>query len=251
VRDLSFAYAETSVFEGISFDIARGKITALMGANGSGKSTLFKLLTKNLRTRSGSMQLDGREVASYRLSELARKVAVVWQHNIAPHDITVRQLVAYGRVPHKHHFQAMSKQDEAAINEAIKICDLQEVVDRRMRELSGGQQQRVWIALGLAQQTPIMFLDEPTTFLDVRYQVMILRLIAKMNRELGLTVVLILHDIKQTLSLCDELIALRPNCTLIQGSPQTLVNEGFLRDIYETDLRIDRIEEQSIVYAPI
>ena len=132
VRDLKFSYTGHSVFDGISFDIARGKITALMGANGSGKSTLFKLLTKNLRAAPGSnITLDDRNLADYRLSELARKVAVVWQHNSAPYDITVRQLVAFGRVPHKHHFQALSQADEAAIDEAIEICDLRAVAERR------------------------------------------------------------------------------------------------------------------------
>jgi len=252
VRDLKFSYTGHSVFDGISFDIARGKITALMGANGSGKSTLFKLLTKNLRAAPGSnITLDDRNLADYRLSELARKVAVVWQHNSAPYDITVRQLVAFGRVPHKHHFQALSQADEAAIDEAIEICDLRAVAERRVRELSGGQQQRVWIALGLAQQTPIMFLDEPTTFLDVRYQVMILRLIRKLNRDLGLTVVLILHDINQSFDLCDELIALRPDGTLIQGTPQDLVNETFLYDIYNTDLHIGQVDGQNVVFTSL
>jgi len=252
VRDLSFSYDETPVFEDISFDIARGKITALMGANGSGKSTLFKLMTKNLKQPVGShILLEDRELSTYRLSELAKKVAVVWQHNTAPYDITVRQLVAFGRVPHKQHFQGLSAKDEAAIDEAIDFCDLYEVADRRVRELSGGQQQRVWIALGLAQQTPIMFLDEPTTFLDVHYQVKILRLIRRLNKELGLTVVLILHDINQSFELCDELIALRSDGTLVQGSPQVLASEEFLREIYNADLRVGHIDDQVVVHAPL
>ena len=252
VRDLSFSYAETPVFEGISFNIARGKITALMGANGSGKSTLFKLMTKNLTPHAGShILLEGRDLSTYRLSELARKVAVVWQHNTAPYDITVRQLVAFGRVPHKQAFQGLSAKDTAAIDEAIEFCDLREVAERRVRELSGGQQQRVWIALGLAQQTPVMFLDEPTTFLDVRYQVMVLRLIRKLNRELGLSVVLILHDINQSFELCDELIALRTNGTVTQGSPQALASEEFLHEIYHADLRVGRIGDQVLVHAPL
>jgi iron complex transport system ATP-binding protein len=252
VRDLSFSYPDEPLLEDISFDIARGKITALMGANGSGKSTLFKLMTKNLTPSPGSqILLEGRDLTTYRLSELAKIVAVVWQHNTAPYDITVRQLVAFGRVPHKQAFQALTAKDEAAIDEAIDFCELREVADKRVRELSGGQQQRVWIALGLAQQTPVMFLDEPTTFLDVRYQVMILRLIRRLNRELGLTVVLILHDINQSFDLCDEIIALSPDGTLTQGTPQELVDEGFLRDIYDADLHVGYIDDQVIVHAPL
>jgi iron complex transport system ATP-binding protein len=209
-------------------------------------------MTKNLRPRAGShIVLEGRDLTTYRLSELARKVAVVWQHNTAPYDITVRQLVAFGRVPHKQAFQTLTAKDEAAIDQAIDFCDLHEVSDRRVRELSGGQQQRVWIALGLAQQTPVMFLDEPTTFLDIHYQVKILRLIRKLNRELGLTVVLILHDINQSFELCDELIALRTDGTLVQGSPQALVGEDFLREIYHTDLRVGHIGSQVVVHAPL
>ncbi|MCL2526463.1 MAG: ABC transporter ATP-binding protein [Coriobacteriia bacterium] len=252
VRDLSFAYANQQVFEGLSFDIAEGKITALMGANGAGKSTLFKLLTKNLKPQGQAhIMLDGRDLNSYRLSELAKKLAVVWQNNIAPHDITVHDLVAYGRVPHKKAFQSMSHEDEAAIAEALKFCDLEGYEDRRMQELSGGQQQRVWIAMGLAQQTPIMFFDEPTSFLDVRYQVMVLRLIRRLNRELGLTVVVILHDINQSFELCDEVIALRPDGSLVKGSPQKLADEDFLRDIYEADLRVGMVGEQVVVHAPL
>lgn len=252
VRNLSFSYADSPVFEDISFDIAEGKITALMGANGAGKSTLFRLLTKNLRADAkAQILLQGRDLSTYRLSELAKKVAVVWQHNTAPYDITVRQLIAFGRVPHKQHFQTLSAKDEEAIEEAINFCELQDEANRLVRELSGGQQQRVWIALGLAQQTPIMFLDEPTTHLDVRYQVIILRLIRRLNQELGLTVVLILHDINQSLELCDELIALHPNGTLVHGSPHALANEEFLQEIFEADLRVGTIGEQVLVRAPL
>ncbi|MCL2403862.1 MAG: ABC transporter ATP-binding protein [Coriobacteriia bacterium] len=252
VRNLSFSYAQERIFDDISFDIKQGKITALMGANGAGKSTLFKLLAKNLKSESGSpIKLDGRDLSSYRLSELAKKLAVVWQNNRAPHDITVHDLVAYGRVPHKKAFQSMTHEDEAAIAEALQFCDLEDFAQRRMQELSGGQQQRAWIAMGLAQQTPVMFFDEPTSFLDVHYQVMVLRLIRKLNRELGLTVVVILHDINQSFELCDELIALRPDGSLIQGSTLALADEDFLREIYNTDLKVGKIDDQMVVHAPI
>lgn len=252
VQNLSFSYADEHIFNDISFSIKRGKITALMGANGAGKSTLFKLLAKNLKPHADShIQLDGRDISSYRLSELAKKLAVVWQNNRAPHDILVRDLVAYGRVPHKKAFQSMTHEDEAAITEALQFCDLEGFAQRRMQELSGGQQQRVWIAMGLAQQTPIMFFDEPTTFLDVHYQVMVLRLIRRLNRELGLSVVVILHDINQSFELCDELIALRPDGSLVQGSTQALADEGFLRDIYNTDLKVGKVGDQVVVHAPI
>jgi len=252
VRNLSFAYPGARVFDDISFDVQQGKITALMGANGSGKSTLFKLMAKNLKLQGTSrVKLDGRDLNNYRLSELAKKLAVVWQHNIAPLDINVHDLVAYGRVPHKKAFQSLSHEDEAAIAQALKFCAIEDFAERRMQELSGGQQQRVWIAMGLAQQTPLMFFDEPTSFLDVHYQVMVLRLIRRLNRELGLTVVVILHDINQSLELCDDLIALRPDGTLVQGSPQALADENFLREIYQADLRVGCIDDQVVVRAPL
>ena len=253
VRNLSFAYSNQLILDDISFDIAKGKITALLGANGSGKSTLFKLLTKNLRARAGAeIMLEERNLSDYRLGELARKVAVVWQKNSAPYDITVRELVAYGRIPHKKAFQSLTHEDEAAIDRALNICELDDIAESRMQELSGGQQQRVWIALGIAQETPIMFLDEPTTFLDVRYQVMILRLIRKLNKELGMTVVIILHDVNQTLGLCDELIALYPDgASLLQGTVQELITEDFLRDIYNTDLRMIETQGQNIVFSQV
>jgi iron complex transport system ATP-binding protein len=253
VQNLSFAYTNKLIVEDLSFNIAQGKITALLGANGSGKSTLFRLLSKNLKPRPGAgIKLDGRSINDYRLGELAKKVAVVWQKNTAPYDITVRELVAYGRIPHKKAFQSMTHQDEAAVEKAINICELSDIAESRVQDLSGGQQQRCWIALGLAQETPIIFIDEPTTFLDVRYQVMILRLIRKLNQEHGKTIVLILHDVNQTLDLCDELIALKPGGSeIIQGTPQDLITEDFLFDIYGTDLRMATIEDQSIVFSHI
>jgi iron complex transport system ATP-binding protein len=209
-----------------------------MGANGSGKSTFFKLLSKNLKPRAGSIRLLGRDLADYRQMELARTLAVVWQHNTAPYDITVRNLVAYGRIPHRRAFATENAADTAAIERALEFCDLADLAEQRMAELSGGQQQRVWIALGLAQESPIMLLDEPTTFLDIAYQAMILRLVQRLRDELDRTIVLILHDVNQAIAVADRIVALEVGGRVTSGTPAELTDEQFLRRLYGTDLRV-------------
>lgn len=210
VKNLSFAYGKHQVLQGLDVSLREGKITTLIGANGCGKSTLFNLMTKNLKPDQGEIQLRGQDIAHIRLKDFAKEVAIVHQYNTAPPDLTVEKLVGYGRTP--YHTLGLSgdpQQDEEKIRWALEITHTVKHKDKPVAELSGGQKQRVWIAMALAQDTKVLFLDEPTTYLDVRYQLQILKLIQKLNREYGITIVMVLHDINQSLYYSDEIVAMK------------------------------------------
>ena len=186
VRDLHFSYGKNKVLKGVSLKIEEGKITTIMGANGCGKSTLFSLMTKNLYPRKGNIFLKGKNIQNLNLKEFARKVAIVQQYNSASDDITVENLVAFGRTPHKKMMQGDSAEDERMIQWALEVTNLTEYRDREVSRLSGGQRQRVWITMALCQGTKTLFLDEPTTYLDIRYQIEILQLVKNSIRNLEL-----------------------------------------------------------------
>ncbi len=242
IEGLQFSYApEHPLFNDLSLTIKKGCITTLLGANGCGKSTLFNLMTKNLKAQAGSIDIEGRPVSAIPLKEFAQLIAVVQQKNTAPSDISVRKLVSYGRIPYKHSLMCQAgetKEDKDCIEWALRVTDTEKFQDKQISELSGGQMQRVWIALALAQDTDILFLDEPTTFLDVRYQLQVLRLARRLNDEFGKTIVMVLHDINQALYYSDEIIALSGGQVVHAGSPQELANTNLLQTIYDVELEV-------------
>jgi len=243
VEDLDFAYGKHKVLDKISFTIAPGRITTLIGANGCGKSTLFYLLTKNLRPDGGALMFRGRELASIKLREFAKEAAIVHQYNVAPADISVEKLVGYGCSP--YHSMGRTKDpdlDEEKIRWAMETTNVLKYRDRPMGELSGGQKQRVWLAMALAQDTKILFLDEPTTYLDIRYQLQILKLTRRLNREFGITVIMVLHDLNQALYYSDEILAMKDGKITAQGAPGEVVTEQVLKEVYEVDLRLGEVE---------
>ena len=226
VRDLHFAYGKNKVLKGVSLKIEEGKITTIMGANGCGKSTLFSLMTKNLYPGKGNIFLKGKNIQNLNLKEFARKVAIVQQYNSASDDITVENLVAFGRTPHKKMMQGDSAEDERMIEWALEVTNLTEYRDREVPRLSGGQRQRVWIAMALCQGTKTLFLDEPTTYLDIRYQIEILQLVKKLNQEFGITIIMVLHDINQAIAYSDNVIGMKDGKVLVEGDPEEVITEA-------------------------
>lgn len=210
IKGLTFSYGSEQVIKGLALSLKEGKVTTLIGANGCGKSTLFNLITKNLKPQGGSIMLGGREVSQIKLKDFAKQVAIVHQYNTAPADISVEKLVAFGRTPY-HGFGSIanSEEDEQKIKRALEITNTEKLKDKAVAQLSGGQKQRVWIAMALAQDTKILFLDEPTTYLDIRYQLQISKLVRRLNEEYGMTVVMVLHDINQSLYYSDEIVAMK------------------------------------------
>lgn len=264
VRGLGFAYGGraackggaaaggrgTRIFDGLDLDIREGVVTTLIGANGSGKSTLFNLLTKNLKPQAGGIFLRAGDISALRLKDFAKLVAIVHQRNSAPGDLSVEKLVGYGRYP----FQGLGQkrdadEDERMVAWALETTGLSELADAPVASLSGGQAQRAWIAMALAQGSKVLLLDEPTTYLDVRYQLDILRLVRRLNAEFGITVVMVLHDINQALCYSDEVVALADGRIVAQGAPREVVTPDVIKRVYGIDLDVAEVEGKPFVLA--
>lgn len=247
VRNLSFSYGKNEILHDISLKIREGKITTVMGANGCGKSTLFSLMTKNLLPNSGQIFLRSKNINNLSLKEFAQKAAIVHQYNTVSDDITVENLVAFGRTPHKNMLSAQTEDDEKYIAWAMEVTGVTEYKDREVSRLSGGQRQRVWIAMALAQNTKILFLDEPTTYLDIRYQVDILKLIKKLNADFGITIVMVLHDINQAINYSDRIIGMKGGNVIFEGKPQEVITAESIKELYGIDLKVTEIDGQTFV----
>lgn len=249
VQGLSFAYENKTVLRDLSLEIPKGKVTTLIGPNGCGKSTLFQLLTKNLKPAKGQIFLGDAPLDKLSLKDFARRVAIVHQNNTAPGDLTVEQLVAYGRIPYtKRGRSASSPEDVRLIERAMKITGVLPLRDRTIQNLSGGQRQRVWIAMALAQGTDILLLDEPTTYLDIRYQIQILRLVQMLNRRFGYTIIMVLHDMNQTIRYSDQIVALSNRGRIVaQGSPREVVTTEMLKEVYGVELDVVPYQDTKVV----
>lgn len=242
IKDLSFSYGNNKVINGLNLKIKEGKITTLIGANGCGKSTLFNLMTKNIKPDNGKIFLDGQNIEQMKLKDFARKTAIVHQYNTAPPDITVEKLVEFGRTP--YHTMGLSPNpevDREKVRFALEITNTEKFGDKPVSQLSGGQKQRVWIAMALAQDTKILFLDEPTTYLDIRYQLQILRLVKRLNSEFNITVIMVLHDINQSLCYSDEIVAMQNGKVLSQGVPREIITPKLIEDVYGVTLETGEI----------
>lgn len=249
VRNLYFAYGKNPILKGVNLQILPGKITTIMGANGCGKSTLFYLMTKNLTPDRGEIFLKGKNIENLSVKEFAREVSIVHQYNTAAADITVERLVSFGRTPHRNMMAAPSEEDERMIAWAMDVTDVTEFRDREVSRLSGGQRQRVWIAMALAQNTKILFLDEPTTYLDIRYQIEILELVQKLNQDYGITIVMVLHDINQAIHFSDEIIGLKDGKVAVSGDPQEVITREAIRTLYGIDLDVVELNGSRIVLS--
>lgn len=250
IEHLTFSYGSAPVLSNLCLKFLDGAITTLLGANGCGKTTLLQLLTKNRKPAAGTIRLDGTDLKEISLKEFARRAAIVHQKNAAPDDITVERLVSYGRLPYSSLFRAsLDRENQEQVERALRLTDLTELRDRRVGTLSGGQRQRAFIAMALAQNTKLLFLDEPTTFLDVRYQVEILRLVERLNREQGITIVMVLHDINQALAYSDEVVGLRDGHVSLQGPPEEVINMESIRDLYGIALPVCHADGRLCVMA--
>ena len=248
IKHLFFSYGKNQVIKDLSIEFEEGKFTTLLGSNGCGKSTLFNLCTRNLKAKMGMISLNGKNINSIERKEFAKKVAIVRQKNHISGDIKVEELVAYGRNPYINFMARPSKKDYEKIDKAIELCGLGKIRKEKVNSLSGGQVQRVWIAMALAQDSQILFLDEPTTYLDIKYQLEILKLIKDLNRKLKKTIVMVLHDINQAIEYSDYLVGMENGQIIFQGQDNILTGEVISR-IYQTKLRIVEFENKKFVLA--
>ena len=233
VNKLSFSYDKKKEFiKDLTFNIEKGKITTILGPNGSGKSTVLSLLCGLNKISSGEIIINDKDIKSMKYKDIAKEIATVHQQNTVPDDITVKELIAYGRMPYKKYFAKNSHDDEEIVKWAIETTGLESLKDKEVMSMSGGERQRVFIAMALAQKSKILFLDEPTTYLDIYHQIELLELIKELKEEEGLTIVMVLHDINQALTYSDNIIVMKNGELIKSGEASEVISMNLLNDVY-------------------
>ena len=235
---LSLGYADRPVVHHLDLAVPDGRITVIVGANGCGKSTLLRGLARLLRPATGTVLLDGHSIHHRSSREVARTLGLLPQNPVAPEGLTVVDLVGRGRHPHSGPVRRWSAVDDVAVARALDLTDTFDLAHRPVDELSGGQRQRVWIAMALAQETDLLLLDEPTTYLDVTHQVEVLDLLVDLNGSRGATVVMVLHDLNLAGRYADHLVALREGTVVAAGSPTEMVTPELVREVFGLEARI-------------
>ncbi len=239
-HQLTLAYDGAVIVRGLDLAIPRQQITTLVGPNGCGKSTLLRGLARLLRPQGGAVYLEGRAIAQLPAKTLAKRLGILPQSPAAPEGLTVRELVAQGRYPHQSWLQQWSAEDEQKVEAAIATTHLQDFANRPLDTLSGGQRQRAWIAMALAQDTEILLLDEPTTYLDLAHQIEVLDLLYDLNYQAQRTIVMVLHDLNLAGRYSHHLVALRQGAAIAQGSPAEVITEAVVKQVFDLNSRVIR-----------
>ena len=229
---LSLGYGDRRIVTDLSLSVPTGQVSVVIGANGCGKSTLLRGLARLLAPVSGNVLLDGKSIATIPSKEVAKVMGLLPQAPIAPEGITVADLVSRGRYPHQGWFRRWSADDDRAVAEALRATGTAELADRPIDEMSGGQRQRVWIAMALAQETDLLLLDEPTTYLDLTHQIEVLDLLTDLNRRRGTTIVIVMHDLNLACRYADHLIAMRDGNITRQGPPSEVITTETMREVF-------------------
>ncbi|PRO66112.1 iron-enterobactin transporter ATP-binding protein [Alkalicoccus urumqiensis] len=235
VSNLQAGYGGTPIIDELTTSIPEGKITTIIGSNGCGKSTLLKACTRLLSPESGGVALDGRSITQMPTKELAKTLAILPQTQQGAGGLTVYELVSYGRFPHQRGFGRLTRTDKEKIAWAMEMTGTTDFADQPVDGLSGGQRQRVWIAMALAQDTEMIFLDEPTTYLDMAHQLEVLELLQRLNREEGRTIVMVLHDLNQAARFSDHIIAMKEGEIVHAGSSKEVIQCDILRHVFEIE----------------
>ncbi len=233
-QQLSVAYGDTTIIENLSVTIPKGKVTALIGPNGCGKSTLLKTLSRINKPKSGEIFIEQTSLGQIKDKVLAQQLSLLPQVLVSPEGITVRKLVEYGRSPYVSHWGRLSQADKRIVEQAMTETGVLELAEQNVESLSGGQRQRAWIAMVLAQDTEIVMLDEPTTYLDLSHQIELMELMRTMNEQ-GKTVIVVLHDLNQACRYCDHLVVLKRGQLMAQGSPEEVFTERLLQEVFDLD----------------
>ena len=244
---LSYPTTDGSVVDVARLDVPEGAVTALVGPNGSGKSTLLKGLSNHLAPDAGAVRLYGEDVQSFDDKPLARALGVLSQEHDSPESITVEDLAYHGRYPHRGFFESVTDEDREAVERAIEMAGVDHLRDAEIGQLSGGQKQLAWIAMVLAQDTDVLLLDEPTTFLDLHHQFKVLETVRQLNDRKGVTVAVVLHDVAQAARFADYLIALRDGQLYDWGPPEDVVTEQLLADVFGVEATVEYEPELQVL----
>lgn len=239
-EQLTLSYGNDTIIDELSIKIPKEQITVFIGPNGCGKSTLLRSLARLLKPMNGSVILDGKNIASMPAKEVAKQLAILPQGPVAPEGLTVFQLVKQGRYPYQSWLNQWSEEDEHYVRQALKATQMEELAHRQIDALSGGQRQRAWIAMTLAQDTDLILLDEPTTYLDMAHQVEVLDLLYELNAEKGRTIVMVLHDLNLACRYAHHIVAVHNKGVYTQGLPEEVVHRQMVTDVFGMDCEILR-----------
>lgn len=237
-ENITLGYDAATVIKELDMDVPTGEILTIVGPNGCGKSTLLRALARLIKPHGGGVYLDGTEISRLPTREIAKKLGILPQNPDAPEGLTVRELTAQGRYPHQSILQQWSKKDERAVENALEITGMTGLADRPLDTLSGGQRQRAWISMALAQETDTLILDEPTTFLDMAYQLEVLQLLERLNRHESRTILMVLHDLNNAARFSHHMIALRSGRVFASGSPEEVMTPEVLREVFSIEADI-------------
>ena len=235
---VTLGYGDRTIVHSLDLEIPPGKVTTIVGANACGKSTLLKAMARLLAPSAGQVLLDGKSIHRQPTKQVARVLGLLPQSPIAPDGIAVSDLVSRGRHPHQGALSRWTSTDDAAVARALEATDVTHLADRPVDELSGGQRQRVWIAMALAQETDVLLLDEPTTFLDISHQIDVLDLLTDLNRDRGTTVAMVLHDLNLAARYADHLVAMAQGEVIAAGDPSDVLTEETVRRVFGLDSRV-------------
>ncbi|CEO22322.1 ABC transporter ATP-binding protein [Paraclostridium sordellii] len=238
-KNLKVGYEEKIIIENLSLNIKKGEVVSIIGPNGCGKSTLLKSLSRMIKPVSGDIYIQSENIKSLKSKAISQKVCLLSQHNDAPGDLTVEELVYFGRIPHKKWYESKSKSDEELVNWAIENTGLTRYKNTPISSLSGGERQRAYIAQALCQKPDVLLLDEPTTYLDISYQLELMELVREINERLNITIVMVLHELNQASKYSDRLIIMKSGEIVSDGCPKEIINKEIIKKVYNIDCDID------------
>ncbi|MBS5794352.1 MAG: ABC transporter ATP-binding protein [Clostridiales bacterium] len=238
VKSLNAGYENKKIIEDLFLDIKKGEIVSIIGPNGSGKSTLLSCLTRYIKPISGEIFLENESIYNKSIKEFSKKVAILSQHHSVTSNVTVRQLVSYGRLPHKRWYERQNKEDYEIVEKAMKYTNVLKYENNFVNSLSGGEQQRVWIAMALAQTPDVLLLDEPTTYLDISHQLELMKLIHTINKEKKITIIMVLHDLNQASEYSDKIVLMKSGKIFDYGLPRDVINCENLKNVYNIKCHI-------------
>ena len=251
LENISFSYNKKKEFiQDLSLEFKSGEITTILGPNGSGKSTLLHMMSTYLKPKSGKIYLGDKDLGKLKQKEIAKYISCVYQENEAPDDITVMDLVSFGRNIYSNVKKEDKEENKRMIDFALKATGIEEIQDKKVVNLSGGQKQRAFIAMSLAQNTEVLLLDEPTTYLDIYHQIEILEVVKSLNEKYNITIVMVLHDLNQAINYSHNIVIMKNGNLIKQGKATEVLNEQTIKDVYNVSGYIHKEDNEEIYFIP-